>query len=66
MVAVGVPITFGSDLVTNTRALLGMLGIVFVAGLRAWRGDPPGLRSAPVKGRSGAMLSAASVVDIGW
>lgn len=41
VLAVGVPITFGSHLLTNTRTLVGMLGIVVVVGLWAWRGDRP-------------------------
>lgn len=41
VLAVGVPITFGSDLVTNTRTLVGMLGIVLVVGVSAWRGNRP-------------------------
>ena len=40
VLAVGVPLTFGTDLVTNTRTLAGMLGIVVLVGLKAWRGDP--------------------------
>jgi hypothetical protein len=39
VLAVGVPVTFGSDLVTNTRTLVGMLGIVAVVGFRVWK-DP--------------------------
>lgn len=41
VLAVGVPLTFGSDLVTNTRTLVGMLGILLVVGVAAWRGEPP-------------------------
>ena len=55
VLAVGVPITFGSDLVTNTRTLVGMLGIVAGAGLRAWRGDPPD--DAPSPPPSGELAS---------
>ena len=41
VLAVGVPLVFGSVLVTNTRTLIGMLGILVVVGVTAWRGDPP-------------------------
>ena len=51
VLAVGVPVAFGSDLLTNTRTLVGMLGIVVVVGLRAWRGDPPEDLPLPPTGR---------------
>ncbi|HUR22964.1 MAG TPA: glycosyltransferase family 87 protein [Acidimicrobiales bacterium] len=50
VLAVGVPITFGSDLVTNTRTLVGMLGILFVVAMRVGRGDPLEDGSSPVSG----------------
>lgn len=61
VLAVGVPITFGSDLVTNTRTLVGMLGIVLVVGVAAWRGDPPAVEVPTPRGVDAGLVDEAEL-----